>query len=119
MTIALIFIAVWVSAIIIAWCVYDRHEAPEMLQAILLTGGLSFITFLWTVMTENRHDNQKTVVKRLEKLYTQFIHASPAQKKIFANIVLQIIEDIDTGKLPTNLTDFIEQAKTINKEVSL
>jgi hypothetical protein len=55
MTIALLLIAIWVSVVVIAWAVKGQPGAPEMVIALLSTGGVSFCTFLWTIMTENKH----------------------------------------------------------------
>jgi hypothetical protein len=53
MTIALILIAIWVSVIIWAWAFKEKNDAPAMVGALLATGGLSFMTFLWSIMKEN------------------------------------------------------------------
>jgi hypothetical protein len=59
MTIALILIAIWVSVIVWAWATKGRDGAPEMVGALLAGGGLSFMTFLWTIMRENTRGGGK------------------------------------------------------------
>jgi hypothetical protein len=53
MIIALVLIAIWTSIIIVTWALHPKPNAPAMLMTLLGTGGLSFMTFLWTVMKEN------------------------------------------------------------------
>jgi hypothetical protein len=53
MTIALVLVGLWSNLVIWAWAFKDKDDAPEMLGVILGAGGLSFITFLWTIMNEN------------------------------------------------------------------
>lgn len=58
MIIALVLIAIWTSVIIYAWAVSIKPSAPAMLMTLLGTGGLSFMTFLWSIMHENIKTNQ-------------------------------------------------------------
>lgn len=53
MTVALILIAIWVSVVVWAWATQDKKDAPAMVGALLASGGLSFMTFLYTIMKEN------------------------------------------------------------------
>jgi hypothetical protein len=59
MTVALILIAIWVSVIVWAWALGDKNDAPAMIGALLATGGLSFMTFLWSIMRENTRGGGK------------------------------------------------------------
>jgi hypothetical protein len=59
MTIALIMVAIWVSVVVGAWAVKGTTGAPEMVVALLATGGVSFCTFLWSIMRENIRGGRK------------------------------------------------------------
>lgn len=53
MTIALIQLDIWLNAAIYAWMFMGKTDAINMILALLGTGTLSFMTFLYTIMKEN------------------------------------------------------------------